>query len=71
MDGNAGYNVNVVHRVNGKIGKRVKTVEQGHVTITMVEESAVSGIEQCCYRHKQHQHDISSVAAAKEQAEGY
>ena len=63
--------VYIEHRVYGKVGKRVSAVQQRHIAIEMIEESAVSGIEQCCHRHKQHQHNISSVAAVKEQAEGY
>lgn len=60
--------VDIEHRVYGKVSKRVSAVQQRHIAIEMIEESAVSGIEQCCHHHKKHQHKISSVTSIKYQA---
>lgn len=58
-------NLDIEQGVHGKIGKRVKTVQQRHIAIEMVEESAVPGIKQCCHHHKKQQCQISFVAAVK------
>ena len=59
------YNENIVQWVHRKIGKRVKTVQHWHIAIEMVEESAVSGIKQCCHQHKKQQYEVSSIVAVK------
>ena len=57
--------VKVEHRIGGKIGKGVKTVEQRHVAVEAIKKHAVTGIEQGCHCHKQHKHHAGLVATIK------